>query len=161
VVGRLRLGAHAERLLWVLHRRALEARSSVLRLPDHLLGEGVWGPRTCWPRHWRQDLLGILQGLSWLHLAAWNEGGRPSLGADTALLHHVADLRGQSLDRCGEDCPGLGGPAHHHVLVNVARGFLGSLEQFALPEDGSGVRTYAFPVAGRRNLRATLRRVGR
>src|SRR5262249_23015059 len=55
------------------------------------------------------------------------------------------DLRGKSEDVCGDAC-GRYEQRHHHYLINVGRGFLGILEQFAQEEDESGVRIYAFPL---------------
>jgi hypothetical protein len=141
----------------------LAARSSAVRLPDHTLAAAVWGrQRERWPQQWRQELLDVLQGLTWLHVAPWHEAGPPALGADTALLTHVADLRGHGpQDVCGDDCPARHGPAHHHYLVNVARGFLGILEHLARPDDGRGVRTYDFAPGKRKAKRPTLRKLGR
>ena len=42
VLGRIRLGGHAERLLWAVHGRVLEARTSLLKVPDTWLGTVVW-----------------------------------------------------------------------------------------------------------------------
>ena len=84
------------------------------------------------------------------------------MGKETALLTHVADLRGTPNDVCGDGCEGLDVRRHHHFLVNVGRGFLGILEQFVQEEDDAGVRTYAFPVQGRyRRQSSTLRKVGK
>jgi hypothetical protein len=160
--GLLRLGAHAERLLWAIHRAVLRARCSVLRLPERVLAQAVWGmQRTAWPRHRRQDLLAVLKGLSWLHLADWAEETPPPLGQDTALLTQVADLRDSpELDRCDEDCPDRDGPSHHHLQINVGCGFLGVLEQFARHDPQTGARVYDFRVRGRKGV-ATLRSVGK
>jgi hypothetical protein len=128
-----------------------------------LLAAAVWGEgRSAWPRQWRQGLARSLEGLTWLHLAEWPEGGPlPDWGAGTALLTHAADLRGGDADVCDERCPGRGGPRHHHFLVNAGRGLLGVLEQFA-GEDGDGaVRSYRFPVGGPKGAGLTLRKAGR
>jgi hypothetical protein len=159
VLGRLRLGSLAERLLWAIHRQVMAAGTSVVILPDLWLRAVVWGQAA--PRHWRQDLLQVLEGLTWLHLFEWADGAPPTLGEGTALLTHVADLRGdRSADACDDHCPFLQGPPHHHYLTNIGRGFLGVLEQFSV-DDGSGVRSYAFSVDGRKREGPTLRRVGK
>jgi hypothetical protein len=157
----LRLGRPAERLLWAIHQRVWEARKSVLLVPDHLLARAVWGRQDRdRPAHWRQDLLHLLEGLSWLHLTDWPTDAQPRLGQGTALLTHVADLRGTDADTCGENCPGHLGPRHHHFLINVGRGFLGVLEQFADADEANG-RTYTFPRGGPKSTGPSLWRVGK
>jgi hypothetical protein len=159
-VGRLRLGGHAERVLWAIHRRVLAARRSVVRLPDRDLGTAVWGPdQAAWPRHWRQDLAAVLGGLTWLHLAAGAGAPLPPFGPGTALLTHAADLRGRPEDGCDEDCSRSGGPTHHHFLVNVGRGFLGALEPFGAA-DAAGVRAYDFAPGRRGGPGPSLRGAG-
>jgi hypothetical protein len=161
-ISRLRLAGLAERILWAVHRAVLEARTSVVRLPDYVLRAAVWGrERSLWPTHWRHDLAGILESLTWLHLTDIQGSALSRLGARTALLTHAADLRGTSADTCDDSCQGNGGPAHHHYLLNIGRGFLGVLEQFAQPDHEVGTRTYAFPLGGRRNRVRTLQQVGR
>jgi hypothetical protein len=104
--------------------------------------------------------------MAWLHVA---DGAEGDFGPQSALLSHVADLRGREDDVCGEGCAGWRGSRHHHILINVGRGFLGVLEQFAQTEDENGVRSYAFPVSGPSRGRsrrargewASLRKVGR
>jgi hypothetical protein len=158
---RVRAGGHAERLLWLVHQQVLAARSSVIRVPDSLLAAALWGEaRSARPRQWRRGLAGTLEGLTWLHLAEWPEGGPPpGWGAGTALLTHAADLRGGDADVCDEHCPGQG-RTHHHFLVNAGRGLLGLLEQFGVEGD-SGVRSYRFPVGGPKGAGPTLRKAGR
>src|SRR5262249_29666770 len=63
-------------------------------------------------------------------------------------------------DTCDDQCPARGGPVHHHFLVNMGRGFLGGLEQFAVSER-EGVRTYDFPIGTKRSERPGLRKLGR
>jgi hypothetical protein len=96
----------------------------------------------------------VLWGLSWLHVAGWAGDGPPPLGADTALISQVADLRATADDACGEDCPERGGPPHSHIQVNVGRGLLGVLEQFARDDEATGVRTYVWPT-GRARKKVT------
>jgi hypothetical protein len=159
--GHLRLGRHCERLAWLVHQQVLEAHSSLIKVPDFLARETLWGEAPdAAPRQWRQDLARVLEGLTWLHVAGAMGGGPLTLGTGTALLTHVADLRGSGADVCDERCPGRGGPPHHHYLVNLGRGFLGALEQFG-EEDGAGVRAYRFPVGRPRGSGPTLRRVGK
>jgi hypothetical protein len=160
VVKKLRLGVIAERLLWLVHSQMLSQRTSLLKLPDVLLAEMIWGPDL--PGHWRQEILEVLQGLSWLHVAEAVQEKLSSFGTDTALLTHVSDLREGPGDECTRECAGFGGPAHHHYLINVGRGFLGVLEQLAEADDETGVRTYHFPAGGkRRRSLKTLRAIGK
>jgi hypothetical protein len=158
VVARMRLGPTAERLLWLVHQQVLRLRTSVLQLPDLLLADAVWTGRGR-PAHWRGELLAVLQGLTWLHLTEGPPEESGVLGAETAVLTHVADLRGTANDACRDGCAGQRGPKHHHYLVNVGRGFLGVLEEFAQAEDEDGVRSYAFPVGGRQS--SSLRKAGK
>src|SRR2546427_807666 len=71
------------------------------------------------PRHWRQQMLAVLRGLTWVHVADREDEGPPALGPGTALLYHAGDLRGEEGDGCEQDCPGRGRPRHHHVIVNL------------------------------------------
>lgn len=161
VLARLRLGAHSERLLWLIHQQVMQARSSLLQLADISLAAAVWGQdRTSWPRQWRQDLIVILQGLAWLHVAPALASAAPSFGPQTALLTHVADLRGNDADACAGFCPEQAPARHHHYLINVGRGFLGLLEQFGNEAPATGSRQYHFPARGPRDAGPTLQRVG-
>jgi hypothetical protein len=159
VVTGIRLGPTAERLLWLIHQQVLRLRTSLLHLPDALLAGAVWAGREK-PTHWRPELLAVLRGLAWLHLTDGPPGASGVLGTETAVLTHVADLRGTENDVCRAGCADQPGRPHHHYLINVGRGFLGILEQFAQAEDESGVRSYAFPVGGRRQS-ASLRAAGK
>jgi hypothetical protein len=158
-VRQIRLGPLSERLAWLIHQQVLNARSSVIKLPDALLASRLWGGAR--PRQWRSDLTQILEGLTWLHVAEGGDGALPALGTHTALLTHADDLRGGDHDVCDDRCPWQGGPRHHHHLINIGRGFLGTLEQFAEEEADTGVRTYAFPVSGPKKGGPTLRKVGK
>jgi hypothetical protein len=157
---KFRPGRHAERLLWAIHRRVLDARRSVVTLPDRWLGMAVWGAeRSRWPAHWRQDLRRCLEGLTWLHVAGPVQ--TPSFGMGTAVLTHTAALkRASASNACEDDCPMRDGPAHGHYLANIGRGFLGVLEQFAADEAG-GVRHYDFRVGRKGDPGPTLRQVGK
>jgi hypothetical protein len=159
VVTGIRLGPTAQRLLWLVHQQVLRLRSSQLHLPDSLLAGAVWAGREK-PTHWRPELLSVLRGLTWLHLADGPPGASGVLGAETVALTHAADLRGTENDIGRAGCADQPGRPHHHYLINVGRGFLGILEQFAHAEDESGVRSYAFPVGGRRQS-ASLRTAGK
>jgi hypothetical protein len=159
VVGRLRLGRHCERLLWAIHRHVLTERTSVLAAPDCQLAAAVWGPGQR-PRQWRQDLSALLDSLTWLHLAQAIYGASPTFGLETTVLLHAADLRGSEQDVCAGHCPGRRGGRHHHYQINVGPGFLGLLEQFGAA-DGSGARSYSFPIGGRRGPGPSLRKAGR
>lgn len=155
------IGKHAERLLWFIHQSIWSRRRSVLRFPDYMLADVLWGPNANRPSHWRDVLLRVLRGLSWLHLADWPEAEPSAMGEETALILHAGDLRGHPDDLCGEDCPGHLGPRHHHYMINVGRGFLGVLEQFADADDGIGERTYTFIRGGPRTRGSCLWRTGK
>jgi hypothetical protein len=159
VLARIRLGPTAERLLWLIHQQVLRLRSSVLHLPDFLLADAVWRGRGR-PVHWRKEILAVLQGLTWLHLAHGPPGELGVLGAETAVLTHAADLRGTENDVCRGGCANQLDRLHHHYLINVGRGFLGILEEFAQAADDNGVRSYAFPLGGRRQS-SSLRTAGK
>ena len=160
VVRQVRLGNHTERLLWSIQQALLSGKQSVFRLPDFLLAQTVWRMSRK-PTHWRTELLHLLQGLTWLHVADGPSDEPPGFGRDSALLTHVADLRKTpAADRCSPECPGYGGPPHHHYLVNVGRGFLGVLEQFG-QDSGTGVRSYEFPRGGPKSKGPCLWRVGK
>src|SRR5262249_8229559 len=122
----------------------LQARASVIRVPDLHLRAAVWGPD--YPRHWRTDLGELLDGLAQLHVFDARDD-EPALGTDTVLLTHAADLRGKDGDGCDADCPARSGTPHGHFLLNAGRGFLGVVEQFAVDED-DGIRRYEFRVSG-------------
>jgi hypothetical protein len=160
VVRALRLGGHAERLLWAIHSAVHQTRRSLLYLPDCWLAKVVWGTQmSARPRQWRQVLSEVLHGLAWLHAAAWSDNGTmPEFGAPTALLTHVGDLRGTEEDVCAEDCPARG-VRHHHFQVDVGPGFLGILEPFGRADD-AGVRAYHFPTGGPKSDGPALWRVG-
>jgi transcriptional regulator with XRE-family HTH domain len=161
IVKELRLGILAERLIWAIHQRLLTARTSVFVTADLWLGQAVWGQhRAAWPRNWRCNLEAILQTLCWLHVAAQPDDNNPDFDAGTALLTHAAHL-GASRTNCRLDCSHRGGPAHHHFLINVGRGFLGVLEHFASDGDGPGCRNYQFPRRSRRKAIVTLHRLGK
>ena len=131
IIANLQLGPIAERVLWAVHQRVIQAKLSVVRIPDRLLAQAVWGQDdAAWPRHWRTSLTKSLTSLGWLHLAAWPQDGPPLLGDQSALITHSADLRRSENDGCDDDCPLLQGPRHTHFKVNIGRGFLGVLERF-------------------------------
>ena len=162
IIAGLHLGPVAERVLWAVHQRVLQAKLSVVRIPDQLLGEAVWGQDdTGWPHHWRSTLRKSLTSLGWLHLATWPQEGQPLLGDGSALITHSADLRKSKNDGCDDDCPMLDGPRHKHFTVNIGRGFLGVLEQFGSAGERPGVRKYGFTISGRKDGEPTLRSVGK
>jgi len=138
----------------------MRLRSSVLHLPDFLLAEAIWGAHRQ-PGHWRQEILEVLQGLTWLHLSQGVPGEATVLGAESAILTHAVDLRGTMNDVCPDSCADWPDRHHHHYLINVGRGFLGILEEFAQVEDENGVRSYAFPVGGRHRQSSSLRKAGK
>ncbi len=131
VVPKLQFGSVSERVFWAIHERLLQGKRSVIRIPDVWMATRVWGSEKR-PRHWRKTLCRAHESLCWLHLGAGSEDCRPDFGAETAVLTHAADLRGSPNDQCDVDCPLLGGPPHHHFLVNIGRGLLGVLE--AVPQ---------------------------
>jgi transcriptional regulator with XRE-family HTH domain len=155
----LRLGPLTARLAWLIHTWAIQVRRSVFRIPDTEIAECLWrqGQR---PRHWRNAINRSLDTMKLLHISKDEANGFPRLGASTGLLIHAADLFRSSNDGCDRDCPVLGGPPHHHFLINVAPGFLGILDQCSVAED-AGVRTYEFPARGNRSTGATLQQLGR
>ena len=161
VLRRILTGVRAERLLWLIHQQAFVSRTSSLRLPDIMLATVIWGRnQEHWPRHWRQVLLHLLQGLSWLHVADWIDHDPPALGPQTALLAYAADLRASSNDACGKECPAYGSDLHHHYLITLGRGFFGKLEEFGREID-SGIRTYDFARGGPKTKGPCLWRIGK
>jgi hypothetical protein len=161
VVKEMRLGLHAESLLWAIHAQLRASRCSLIRVSDHYLAQAVWGADdTKWPSNWHQIILSILEGLTWLHLGEGSDDA-PSFGESTVILNHIADLRGDAeLDQCDDGCPHRRGRRHHHILINIGKGFLGVLEQFGDADAETGVRNYHFPIGGR-HAPATLQRVGK
>ncbi len=158
----LRLGQHAERLLWTVHRKVMGQARSVVAMADFELASALWGrDRDAWPRHWRKTILAILEGLSWLHVADWTADSPPALGAGSALITNVRDLRDTERDRCPTYCPGHGGAPHHHFLVNIGRGFLGVLEGFGTLDENTGERIFDFTVGTARSRGTTLWRLGK
>ena len=158
VASKIRLGHIAERLLWLIHQQVLRQRSSLLHLPDFLIADTIWGKQKK-PAEWRQEILAVLQGLTWLHIADSLSNESITFGLESVLINHVADLRGSTNDVCREGCAAYR-THRHHYLVNVGKAFLGILEDFAQPENDGGVRSYAFPIGGRK-LSSTLRRTGK
>jgi hypothetical protein len=162
----LRLGGRAECLLWATHAAVLAQRSSLVLLPDLLLAQLVWagkrfGGGRRWPRHWRHDLLAVLQSLLSLRWATFRfarDGWQPRFGAQAVAVCYVEDLH---LNRPAEDvcraaCPLHGrGARHGHFLVGVGYGFLGALEHFATSDDGRGTRAFDF-TAGPEGKQAVL-----
>ena len=162
IVAGLGLGPIAERVLWAVHQRIVQAKRSVVRIPDTLLAQAVWGTQSCTaPRHWRAKLTKTLQGLAWIHVTQWPEEGEPVLGQQSALLTHAADLRKSRNDGCDDDCPAAGSGAHSHFLVNVGCGFLGILEQLGSASGDIGVRTYDFKIRGKGATLQSLGKTGR
>jgi hypothetical protein len=160
IAEKIRMGPTAERLLWLIHQQVLLRRTSVLQLPDYLVADALWEDKKR-PTHWRTEIIEVLQGLTWLHLTDGSPNEASTLGAETAILTHAADLRGTDNDVCQAECVGQAERPHHHYLINVGRGFLGILEEFAQDKDENGVRSYAFPVGGRRKLSSSLRKAGK
>jgi hypothetical protein len=141
VVRRVRLGPCAGRLLWALHSAAVEQRSSVITVADRWLAEAVWGGGASRrPRHWRGAVLRVLEGLSHIHAGAADGAAPPDWGVDTALINSVRKVE----IACPGDCGWPRPQRHGHLVIDLGRGFLGTLERFArVAEDGS--RTYVFP----------------
>jgi hypothetical protein len=156
-LSHLRLGQAAERVAWAIHASVMADRTSVVTLSDRRLATHVWGTRL--PKHWRGVLLRVLESLSWLHVAPASDAGPPSFGAHSVLLTHFADLRRQN-SACPASCPFEVQGRHHHLKVEVGPAFLGVLEQFGA-SDSSGVRHYSFPIAGKKESGATLRKIGK
>jgi len=162
VAAEVRLGGHAFRLLVAIHTMVVTRRISSLKPAECTLADVLWGPAECWPRHWRVAMLGLLKGLTWLHVAKVDDaGGRPRFGHGTALLNHVGFLDGDpELDVCDEHCERRLGARHHHVLIDVGPALLGVLEQFGRA-DAEGVRIYEFPWAAKGKEAMSLRKLGR
>jgi hypothetical protein len=162
-IRRLRLGGHAERLLWAIHGAVRQSLTSLLHLPDVYLAEAVWGKRrdhSDWPPDWREVLRKILKDLTWLHVAD-SALTCPHFGAETILLTHVGDLKGdEDEDKCCDDCLGRGGADHHHFQVEIGPGFLGVLEEVAQLDEKSEVRTYP-SLSDRKTSRKPLRKLGK
>lgn len=159
-IGRVRTGPLLARLLWLVHIRLMKDRCSLLDLADHELGVACYGvDQNVWPAHWRGTAIDILRSATRLHFAARPPTAGWTFGERTPALLHVGDLKGTPADRCSTNCPWYGRGRHHHVLVNVGPGFLGSLEQFA-SEAEPGVRTYLIPATGRKGT-PSLRELGR
>jgi hypothetical protein len=152
-IRRLRIGGLSERLLWLTHQAVLVTEASVVKLPDALIRQALWGHGPC-PRHWRGVVTALLTSLTRLHLANWPDEGIPVFDECTVALKHAADLlRVPNEDKCDGDCFGYLGSDHHHFLVNVGRGFLGNLEQL-LVDEADDVRYYNFD-------KKELRRIGK
>ena len=161
-IRRIPHGTLTARLLWVIHLNVIEAKTSVVKIQTWLLVVPCGDP-IVHSGHGIGVVIfhGIGQALGWLHVADWLGTDAQDFGQTTALLTHFADLRGADEDACDSNCPDFGGPPHHHYLVNIGRGFLGVLEQFAQPDDGNGVRMYDFPVGTKGSNGPTLWRVGK
>ena len=161
-VQELRLGGHAERLLWAIHRAVVAMRRSLLHLPDVYLAQAIWGSnRSAWPHDWHQVLGKVLKDLTWLHVAD-DSDDVPAFGSETVLLTHAGDLRASADDACPDDCPAHGSGRHHHFQIEVGPGFLGVLEPFAQVEEETGVRTYDFPARAKKgSKKLTLPKAGK
>ena len=145
VYRRLNLGSQSERLLLAIHLRVVQTRQSVVRLPAESLSHFVWGrERANRPRHWRRQLLKKLEGLAWLHISDVVDFTE-IFGGHSALVTHVAEIGVNRLeDECDSDCPQRGHGPHRHYVVNIGRGFLGVLEEFAHDDFQTGIRTFEF-----------------
>lgn len=150
VVSGLRLYKRAEQLLFTIHWAVLKQRSSVVMLPDVLLGQVIWGgDRGSWPKDWRADLLVALKSLMALRvevLRVSSAGWRPQFGAISTAVAHVEDLMVTRPieNHCRTWCPmDQSGVKHNHILVQVGLGFLGVMEKFSR-EDENGCRVYDF-----------------
>lgn len=147
---RLWLSERGERLLWWVHQAVLAQRTSVVMLPDVLLGQAIAGSdRNSWSASWRQDVKEVLRSLTFLHAAElpFDSGNwQPCFGSLSATLLYARDLKHRDEDTCKEGCPlwGLPGVQHSHFLITVGNNFLGILEQYRRSEDQSGVRDYNF-----------------
>jgi hypothetical protein len=151
VAGELWLYERAEQCLWALHAAVLAQRSSLVLLPDVLLGQIIWGgKRGCWPKHWRSQILDVLRsllGLQWATFRFTRDGWQPRFGAHAVAVAYVEDLRVSrpAEDVCRPVCPlNERNVTHGHYLVGVGYGFLGALELFATGSDAHGRRTFDF-----------------
>ena len=147
--------------LYAARRAVLAQKMSVVTVSDAWLAGMCWGTgRSARPKHWRSVLREILRGLTWVHVADHiPHGGVPTFGAETVLITHAGDLRGTGEDTCPGDCGARADARHHHFQIDTGPGFLGLLERFGCDTEGTGVRTYQFPVSGKRT-NVTLRTLG-
>jgi len=101
----------AAQVYMAIHTLVLQQRSSVVVVPDVLLGQLAWGgDQSQWPRNWRQDRWEVLAFLSQLRsgvLRLAGEGWRPRFVAHSTALASVEDLRAgkPGEDRCSPACP--------------------------------------------------------
>jgi len=151
IAGHMRLYHRAEQLLWMIHAAVFTQRSSIVLLPDLLLGQMIWGgQRNHWPQDWRGDIMQTLKSLAYLHteiLRLGEVGWQPRLGAHSVGLVHVEQL-GMTRPRedfCRPCCPMYHDDRpHSHFLVQIGTAFLGVLEKFMDATDCTGKRTYDF-----------------
>ena len=144
VARRLRLFTRAEQLLWLVHAFVLRARSSVIVLPDILLGQVVWGgDRDAWPKDWRREVMLTLRSLTMLRSEVFRldgAGWRPRLGACSVGVASVEQLSVTSPrdDGCRPACPmySCSHQRHSHIRLQIGLGFLGVLEKFRVATNG-------------------------
>jgi hypothetical protein len=160
ILSRLRFYRTAERLIWVIQQRVMQAKRSSVLIPDELLARAVWGPNShARPQEWRQSLREVLESLARLHVSV--PGDNTPLGQHTAVLTHTVDYEGSDRDQCEEDCPGRDRFPHSHVLVIIGAGFLGALEQYAKPAGKLGIRNYDFTALGGESGTPTLQTINK
>ncbi len=108
MLRQVRLGKLSGRLLTIVHARVLADKQSVVKIADVLIGRALWGGNPkAWPRHWRQEILRIARGLTYLHIGEAGGESLPALGMATPLLTHVGDLRGTKEGACSSGSRGM------------------------------------------------------
>jgi len=140
----------AAQVFMALHMLVLRQRSSVVMVPDVLLGQIAWGgDQSLWPQNWRQDRWAILHFLTHLRsgiLRLAGDGWHPRFVAHGVALASVDDLKlcRPGGDSCSSACPMWNRGHHHsHYLCQIGLGFLGVLEHFATDQQ-QGQRIYDF-----------------
>jgi hypothetical protein len=129
-------------LYWAIHHAVVALGSSIVVLPDVLLGQMIWGANG-WPKNWRR------------RLAEW---------ADWVGFQTLEQQGGGS---CPDFCPFFGTDmVHQHFVYETYEGFLGALEELGTL-GASDVCTYDFrrdpkeSSAERRGVLKRLRKSGR
>jgi hypothetical protein len=149
----IRLGPLAERMLWYIHFQVMKSGCSTLIIADRQLACAIWPDSpSARPAHWRSDLLLILASLTCIHVFD-DKQDIIQLEEATALVATAVDQK--ATHACPESCPEKGCGAHHHFLIRIGGGFLGSLEACSLKSDE--------PMQGKYDFfdRRVLRRLGR
>jgi Bifunctional DNA primase/polymerase, N-terminal len=145
-----RFGAHAERLLWWIHRAVLVRRCSIVTVASTWLARMLWGKdQSRWPAAWRITIVRALASLTWLHVADKKVGVLPQFGSSSVLFTNVKDLRGVPEDDYIIDFGERSGQRQGNFQIEIGQGFLGLLELLAVSGADPPVRLYDFDSARR------------